>query len=180
MRAGCLRNELGKVDVYLLIIFGIRVGSKRLPHVCSVLCLEKFKGYLVRREYRCGSTELCAHVGDGSSFGNGESLYALAHILDDLAYAALYAHYAKHLKYNVLSGYPGLQLSCKVHLYYLGAGDVVCAAAHCNSNVLSACTDSYHAYTAACGGMGVRAYECLSGNAESLEVYLMTDAVSGA
>ena len=48
-----------------------------------------------------------------------------------------------------------------------------------HGNIETARTDSDHAYTAACGGMGVRADEGLAGDTEPLEVYLVADTVAG-
>ena len=151
----CLRYERGKVDVDLLVVLCVLVSREGYPYVRSVLRLEELEGYLVRGEYRGSSAQLSAHVGNGGSLGYRKGLYALTAVLDDLADAAFNAHNSQHLQYNVFSRYPGGKLARKVYFNYLGAGDVVSAAAHSYGYVLSACAYRYHADTAARRGVRV-------------------------
>ena len=173
------RNKLGKVDLNKLVINSVGVSGKGNINVLSALSLQELSCGLVGGEDRSSSAKLSAHVGDGSSLGNGKCLYALAAVLDDLAYAALNGKALEDFKDNVLCGYPGRKLACKLYLYYLGVCNIICAAAHCNRNVKSACADSDHTDTAACGGMAVGTDEGLAGSAESFKMYLVADTVAG-
>ena len=60
-----------------------------------------------------------------------------------------------------------------------GHRDIICAAAHRNSDVQAASSKAQHPQAAGCRRVAVGADQGFSGNAEPLQVYLMTDPITG-
>ena len=100
------RYKRTEIDVDDLIVNCVIVSLKFSPYLSPFLCLKEGKCYLIRWEYRCCSTQLSAHVCDGSSLRYRQSLYALAAVLYDLADTALYGHSSQNFEDNVLCGDP--------------------------------------------------------------------------
>ena len=180
MRASHHRLLFTQVHRDNLIIDSIRIAIQSHIVLRSALCSEKSQSIFIRGEYRSGSTQLCAHIGDGGTLGNGKGLYTGAVPLNDSAHAALNGENAQDLQGSILSTYTGLQFTCQLHPEYLGHIDIVSAAAHSNSHIHSACANSQHTQTATGGSMAVRANEGLTGLAKPLQVDLVANAVTGA
>ena len=85
----------------------------------------------------------------------------------------------EHLENHILGGYPGGKLACQVDAQHLRHGDVISAAAHGNRHVKTARAHCQHTNAAAGRGVAVRADQCFSRDAKTLQMHLMANAVSG-
>ena len=179
MRAGNQRCDFIQSNRYFLIIGCICVSGKLYPILAASLCVKEFLCHLVRREYGCSCAQLCAHVCDGCSLGNGKRLYAFTCVFHHLADTAFNGQAAQYLKNNVLRGYPGGKLACQVHTANLGHSQIIGTAAHGNGYIQTACANRKHPDATACRGVAVRAKQGFAGLAEALQMHLMTDAVAG-
>ena len=173
------RNKLIEVNVNNLVINCVIVCAEFNPILFTSLSLEESSCDIVGRENRGCCAKLCAHIGNRCSFGNGKRFNSLSAVFNDLANAALDAHNLKHLEDNILCGNPRLKLTFEIYTNHFRHCDVVCAAAHCDSNVKSACTHRKHTYSAACRGVAVRADKSFSGDTEALKMNLMANTVAG-
>ena len=146
MRTSSHRCKRAKVNIYNLIINRIVIGQNLCPILFSALCFKKSKSNLIGRENRSCCTEFRTHIGNSGTFGNRKSFNSLSAVFDNLTYAALNAHNAKHLKDYILCGNPR---------FHLRHRDIVCSAAHGNGNIHSACAHGKHTDTAAGRSMAV-------------------------
>ena len=157
MRACSHRSERTKVNVDYFVILCVGIRQNLCPIFFSALCLKKCKCDFVRREDRGCCAKLCAHICDCCTLGNGKCFNTLAAVFDYFANAALNAHSSEHFKNDIFCRNPRLQIACEVDSRHLRHRDIICAAAHCNSNIKTACTHCKHADTAACRCVAVRA-----------------------
>ena len=96
-----------------------------------------------------------------------------------MAHTALDGEDTQQLKADVLGGDKGTQRASELHPDDFRHIDVVRAAAHGHGHVHTAGTEGQHPDAASGGGVAVGANQGLSGNAEALQMDLMTDAVAG-
>ena len=178
MRHRCQRNQIVEIDRVFFIVNRVRIGCQRYIDLFASLCLEECTGHFVRRENRRGCTQLCTHVGDGRTLRNRQRCNARACVLDNFADAALDGHLTQYVQNNILCCNPGLQLTGQRDANHLRHRNVVCAAAHCDCDIQTACAECQHADTAAGWGVGVRTDQGLARCAEAFEVYLMADTVA--
>ena len=177
--ASCHRNEFGEVNIDNFVINSVSVRGEFYPVFFTTLCSHERFCYLVRREYRGSCTEFGTHICDSCSFGDCKSFYTLSAVFDNFADTALNGHDTKNFKDNVFSGNPSLKFTCKIYTNHFRHGNIVSTAAHSNSNIKTACTDSKHTDTTACWSVAIRAYESFAGLAKSFKMYLMADTVAG-
>ena len=180
MRTGGQRLQSTEVDDDMLVILRVVVRAQRDIYVLASLSLQEFEGVLIGGEDRGCSAQLRAHVGDGSSLGHAQALYALSGVLDDLADSALDGHTAQYFEDDILCADILAELAGQLDLDHAGHGDIVFAAAHSYRYVQAARAYSQHAYAAAGGGVGVGADQSLARSGEALQMHLVTDAVARA
>ena len=180
MRTCRHRGEGREVNGERLVVNGVVVRLLFAPHIGAPFGGEKCACDLIGGEDGGRRAELRAHVGDGGALGDGERLHALADIFHDLADAALDREAAQNFEDDILCRDPGAELADKLDLNDLRIGDVVCAAAHRDRDIETACAHRQHAETAAGRRVAVRADQRLARHAEALQVHLMADAVARA
>ncbi len=178
MRLGYHRLQFGQVYLYRIIVFCSGIGLEPGPLVFPPLGLHEFLGHIVAGEYGGGGAQLGAHVGDGGPFGNGQACNPFTGILIDLVDAALDGLPPEEFEYDVLCRNPGLEFALEPDLGHLGHSDVEGLSCHCQRNVETARPHCHHPYTAACGGVGVRAQQGLARRSEPFKVYLVADTVA--
>ena len=141
MRTGCKRFKLWKVDFDNFVINCIVISFELCIVFLTALSLEELSCCFIRREYRGCSTKLCTHICDCCSFGNCKCGNTFSAVLNNLANAALNAHNTKNCENNIFCRNPRTEFACKINSYHFRHSNIVCAAAHCNSNIKTACTD---------------------------------------
>ena len=72
------------------------------------------------------------------------------------------------------------ELAAELDVHNLRTCNIVCAAAHCDCDIQTACADREHTEAAAGRGVRVRADERLARDAEALQMNLVADAVARA
>ena len=179
---GHCREGFEGAEIYVdnLVIDCIVVRLDLDPILLSALSGEESLRHFVGGENRGRCAELRAHVGYSCALGDGKSLDSVSAVFDYLAHAALDGHDAKNFEDYILCADPRRKRTVQVYARHLGHSYVVCAAAHRNRDVESACAEREHADAAAGRGVAVRADERLAGDAEALKMHLMADAVAGA
>ena len=179
VRAGDHRLQRGQVNLNNAVIRCICIAGKRNIIPFPALSLQKRPGGFIRGEDRGGSAQLRTHIGNGSALGNGQGLNTFAAPLNNCAHTALYGQNTQQLQAYILSGYIRIQSACQLYLKHFGHRNIIRAAAHSDRHVQTACSESQHTDTAAGGGMAVRADEGLAGLAETFQMHLMADTVTG-
>ena len=171
--------QAGKIDGNDPVILSIGITGQRHVVLFSALGLEESSGGFIRGENGCGGTQFCAHIGDGSTLGNGQCIHTGATPFDNGTHAALNRQDPQDLKAHILCGYKGIQLTGQFHLIHFGHGDIVSTAAHGNSHIQAARTKRQHTNTASGGSMAIRANQGLTGLTKAFQMYLVTDTVTG-
>ena len=178
--AGGQWDQFGQVNGDLFVIHSIRIRRKLNPILLAALRLQEGPGDFVGWEDGGSGAQLCAHVGDGSTFRYGQTLDTLAGIFDNFSHTALDRENLQNLQDDILRRNPGGKFPCQVYAQHLGHGDVIGTAAHGDCDIQAACTHCQHPDTAAGWRMTVGTDQGLARNSEALQMHLMANTVSWA
>ena len=178
MRASSHRSKRAKVNINYFVILCILVRKDFSPIIFTSLRFEESKGNFVRWENRSCSAKFGTHISNGCSFRNRKCFNTLSAVFNNLAYATFNAHNSKNFKDNIFSRNPWLKIAGKINSCHLRHRNIVCTAAHSNSNIKSSGTHSKHTDTAARRCMAVRADKGFARNAKSFKVNLVANAVA--
>ena len=156
------RLERGQIQLDLLVVLGIGVGSERTPVGAASEPLEVLPRRLVRGEHAGRQRQLGAHVADGRALGERERGDTGSRVLEHLAASAPRRVAAEQLEDHVLRGDPGTELTREPDARHRAAWHVVRPAAHRDRHVEPARADGQHARRAAERRVAVRAEEELA------------------